>query len=134
MFSGRKGNREYVIKPDGYQRTLRECHRILHKTNARITGLDWTAMHLEEFTEEDFVYIDAPYIEGNVRCYTADSLDHRALLRLLEKARFRWLLSEYPHPLYFQHFGDPCHVEDVQLLCVRGASSTTRTECLWKNY
>jgi site-specific DNA-adenine methylase len=133
--SGQKGSREHPTKPAGYQRTLRSCHGILHKTNARITGMNFKDMHLEELGSEDFVYFDAPYWSGNVKTYSPDTVDFPYLFRLLEKANFRWLLSEYPEPIYFEHFGDPCFVQDVKLLCTRLGDPQVRTECLWKgNY
>jgi hypothetical protein len=133
-FSGPKGVREHLSTPDGCQQTLRSCHRILHKTNARITGLDFKNMHLEELGPDDFVYIDAPYQSGNVQTYSSDTVDFPYLLQLLEKAKFRWLLSEYPESIYFEHFGDPCFVQEVRLLCTRIGEEQVRTECLWKNY
>ena len=132
--SGQKGNRDHPTKPAGYQRTLRSCHGILHRTNARITGLDFKDMHLEELGPDDFVYIDAPYLSGNVKTYSSDTVDFRYLFGLLEKANFRWLLSEYPESTYFEHFGDPCYVQDVKLLCTRTGKEEVRTECLWKNF
>jgi len=57
--SGQKGNRDHPTKPAGYQRTLRSCHGILHRTNPRITGMDFKGMHLEDLGPDDFVYIDA---------------------------------------------------------------------------
>ena len=132
--SGRKGNRDHPTKPDGFQRTLRTCHGILHRTNARITGMNFKDMHLEEFGPDDFVYFDAPYMSGDVKTYSPDTVDFPHLFRLLENARFRWLLSEYPEAVYFEHFGDPCFVQDVKLLCTRDGEEQMRTECLWKNY
>jgi hypothetical protein len=130
----RKGNRDHPTKPDGYQRTLRSCHGILHKTNPRITGMNFKDMHLQELGPDDFVYFDAPYLSGNVKTYSPDTVDFPYLLQLLEKAKFRWLLSEYPESIYFKHLGDPCFVKDVKLLCTRDGEEQVRTECLWKNY
>jgi hypothetical protein len=133
--SGPTGKRENPSTPLGYQRTLRACNRILHQTNPRITALDFKDMHLEELGPEDFVYFDLPYWSGNVQSYSSSTVDFPYLFRLLEKARFRWLLSEYPEPIYFEHFGDPCFVQEVRLLCTRIGEEQVRTECLWKgNY
>jgi site-specific DNA-adenine methylase len=132
--SGRKGNREHPTKPMGYQRTLRSCHEILHRTNPRITGMNFKHMNLEDLGPNDFIYIDLPYWSGNVKTYSPDTVDFPYLFRLLEGAKFRWLLSEYPEPMYFEHFGDPCFVKDVKLLCTRDGEEQIRTECLWKNY
>ena len=132
--SGRKGNREHPTKPMGYQRTLRSCHGILHRTNARITGMNFKDMHLEELGWEDFVYFDLPYWSGNVKSYGPETVDFPYLFKLLESDRFPWLLSEYPEPIYFEHFGDPCFAKDVKLLCTRDGEEQVRTECLWKNF
>lgn len=133
-FSGPKGKRVHQSTPLGYQRTLRACHGILHRTNVRITGLDFKDMHLEELGADDFVYFDLPYRSGNVQTYSSDTVDFPYLFRLLEKAKFRWLLSEYPEPIYFERWGDPCYVQEVRLLCTRNGEEQVRTECLWKNY
>jgi hypothetical protein len=133
-FSGPKGIREHLSTPAGYERTLRSCNRILHRTNARITGLDFKNMHLEELGPDDFVYFDMPYRSGNVQSYSPETVDFPYLFRLLEKANFRWLLSEYPESIYFEHFGDPCFAQEVRLLCTRIGEEQVRTECLWKNY
>ena len=133
-FSGPKGKRLHQSTPLGYQRELRSCNRILHQTNPRITAMDFKDMHLEELGPDDFVYFDLPYWSGNVQTYSKDTVDFPYLFRLLEKARFRWLLSEYPERMFFEHFGDPCFVQEVRLLCTRVGEEQVRTECLWKNY
>ncbi len=133
-FSGRKGHREHPTKPDGYQKTLRSCHETLRRTNVRISGLDFKYMNLEELGKDDFVYFDLPYLSGNVKTYSPETVDFAYLFRLLESAKFKWLLSEYPESVYFEHFGDPFFVKDVRLLCSVNGEKTVRTECLWKNY
>jgi hypothetical protein len=80
------------------------------------------------------LYVDFPYWPGNVKSYSPDTVDFPYLFRLLGGAKFRWLLSEYPEPMYFDHFGDPCFVKDAKLLCTRDGEEQVRTECLWKNY
>jgi site-specific DNA-adenine methylase len=132
--SGKRGERERPTNPNGYQRTIRACQRILSRTNARITGLDFKYMGLEELGPDDFVYFDLPYRSGDVKTYSSKTIDFDYLFRLLENARFKWLLSEYPEQIYLDHFGDPCFVQDVKLLCTRDGGEQIRTECLWKNY
>ncbi len=133
-FSGPKGEREHLSTPAGYERTLRSCHRILHRTNARITGLDFKTIRLEELGPDDFVYFDLPYWSGRVLSYSPATVDFPYLFRLLETAKFKWLLSEYPESIYFEHFGDPCFAQEVRLLCTRIGDEQVRTECLWKNF
>jgi hypothetical protein len=133
-FSGPKGIREHLSTPLGYQRTLRSCNQILHKTDARITGLRFEQMNLKELGSDDFVYFDLPYLSGRVLSYGPETVDFPYLFKLLAKARFRWLLSEYPEPIYFEKFGDPCFVQEVRLLCTRIGEEQVRTECLWRNF
>ncbi len=121
----------------GYTRTLRACHRLLHTTNAIITDCDWTELGWSSLTPDDFVFIDPPYLGGDVRSYKENDLDHEDLVRLLKAAKFRWMLTEYAHELYFRELGQPFFIKDMQLNApnfrvTRGKER--RLECVWKNY
>lgn len=121
----------------GYTRTLRVCHRLLHTTNAIITDCDWTELGWSSLTPDDFVFIDPPYLGGDVRSYKENDLDHEDLVRLLKAAKFRWMLTEYAHELYFRELGQPFFIKDMQLNApnfrvTRGKER--RLECVWKNY
>jgi site-specific DNA-adenine methylase len=121
----------------GYTRTLRACHRLLHTTKAIITGCDWTEFDWSSLTHDDFVFIDPPYLGGDVRSYKENDLDHEDLVRLLKAAKFKWMLTEYAHELYFRELGQPFFIKDMQLNApnfrvTRGKER--RLECVWKNY
>jgi site-specific DNA-adenine methylase len=101
--------------------------------NPKITALDWLEA-LKGLGKDDTVFLDPPYLDGNVRAYRADDVDHEKLVRMPLKAKFRWVLSAYAHPVY-AGLGKPCHREDVQLRttdCDRVREK--RQECLWKNF
>jgi site-specific DNA-adenine methylase len=83
---------------------------------------------------------DPPYLDNcDVRAYTADMLDHREMVELLKAAKFRWLLSEYKHPLYLKAFGKPTlEIEKQKIIksnsAGRGKVSHRAVECLWRSF
>ena len=122
------------VSRDGYERALRQCHRILVRTRPRITGLDWRQLGLERLTEDDVVLLDPPYPNSNIRSYSHESVDYEQLVDVLLRARFRWPLCGYLHPL-LHRLGTPIWARDVQVLCVRTQDDRDgRTECLWGNF
>lgn len=116
----------------GYEKTLRKCHGILHETKPKLSSLDWRQMGLEMLSSEDTVVLDPPYPNGNVRSYSDETVDYEALVDLLLRAKFRWILCGYPHPVLCR-LGKPFWARDVNLLCIRGKQEP-RTECLWRNF
>jgi D12 class N6 adenine-specific DNA methyltransferase len=115
----------------GYQKTIGKCHGILHQTKPKLSSLDWRQMGLEDLGPEDTVVLDPPYPNGNVRSYSDATVGYEALVDLLLRARFRWILCGYPHPVLCR-LGKPFWARDVNLLCIRGKQEP-RTECLWRN-
>jgi site-specific DNA-adenine methylase len=116
----------------GYEKTLRKCHGILHKTKPKLSSLDWRQMGLENLGPKDTVVLDPPYPNGNVRSYSDETVGYEALVDLLLRARFKWILCGYPHPILCR-LGKPYWARDVNLLCIRGQQEP-RTECLWRNF
>src|ERR1017187_8752480 len=118
----------------GYQKTIRQCHRIMHQTKPRLTSFDWRKMSLERLTDKDVVVLDPPYPDSNARSYSDEGLDYESLVDLLLRAKFRWILCGYPHPLLCR-LGKPFWARDVRFLCVRNTyHQEERTECLWTNF
>lgn len=115
----------------GYQSTIRQCHRILHATSPRITALDWSEV-VKGMGSEDFAYFDSPYIDANVGCYSATDLNHEEMVRVLEDAPFRWVLSEYEHPLYVSRLGHPFFRTKVRRMAT--VEQEDAEECLWRNF
>jgi hypothetical protein len=104
------------------------------RTRPRITGLDWRQLGLERLTEDDVVLLDPPYPNSNMRHYTDDAVDYEQLVDMLLRAKFRWLLCGYLHPV-LHRLGSPIWARDVQVLCVRTQDDRDgRTECLWSNF
>jgi hypothetical protein len=122
------------VSSTGYERALRECHKILTRTRPKITALDWCRLGLEKLTEDDVCVIDPPYPNSNIRSYTHESVDYERLVDVLLRAKFRWLLCGYPHPV-LHRLGKPIWGRDMQLLCVHiKAGQEDRSECLWSNF
>jgi site-specific DNA-adenine methylase len=126
-FGNKKG-----ASQSGYTKIIRECHRLLHSTAPRITALDWQDMGLERLTGDDVVFLDPPYPDADVRSYTDGTVDHEALVDSLLKAKFRWLLCGYLHPILCR-LGEPLWAKEMKLLSIRGEQQP-RTECLWSNF
>lgn len=118
--------------PKGYAKTLRRCCALLRERTVKITALDWAKLDWNGLTSDDFVFFDPPYIDGDVRSYSS-SLDFPALVRVLLQARFKWLLTEYSHPLYVNNLGKPFYSLPMQLAC-DGRGNRQRVECVWKNF
>ena len=122
------------VSSTGFEKTLRECHRILHRTKAKITALDWTRLPLNSLSEDDVAVIDAPYPHAQPKCYSDATVDFERLIDVLLKAKFKWVFCGYPHPA-LHRLGTPIWARDVQLLCVRiKAGQEDRNECVWANF
>jgi modification methylase len=118
----------------GFQQTLRDCHKILRRTQPKITGLDWTQLPLDKLTDDSVVVLDPPYPNARVKAYSDATIDYEQLVDTLLRAKFRWLLCGYPHPL-LHRLGSPIWARDMQLLCVRiKAGQEERNECVWANF
>jgi site-specific DNA-adenine methylase len=118
----------------GYQKTIRKCHQIMQQAKPRLTSLDWREMGLDRLTPDDVVVLDPPYPDSNARSYTDEGLNYEALVDLLLRAKFRWILCGYPHPLLCR-LGKPFWARDVRFLCVRNTyHPEERSECLWSNF
>jgi site-specific DNA-adenine methylase len=128
------GDDDGGVSSTGYQRTLRECHRILTRTRPKITALDWRQLGLEKLTQDDVVVLDPPYPNTEVKPYTHETVDYEQLVDTLLRAKFKWILCGYLHPV-LHRLGSPIWARDMQLLCVHiKAGQEDRTECLWSNF
>ena len=121
-----------------YEKTLRRAHQILSSTRPLITSLDWKQT-VANLGENDFVYLDPPYLGAIVHGYGPKDLNHVEMIEILQTAKFRWLLSEYDQPLYQGAFGEPFWRKDVQLRSTNfrndeNHGQARRIECMWKNY
>lgn len=121
----------------GFKRRILRARSIMRSHRPRITSEDWRSCGLKLLTEDDFVYIDPPYMNATIRYYT-DKMDHEALLRHLVGAKHLWLISGYPSELYNRHLGAPDATRKVKRsVCITSKvnkADTISTECLWTNY
>ena len=123
------------ITAASYEARLRMAHAIVSFTQPTITAVDWKLV-VADLGPDDFVYFDPPYAGCNVGSYRADDLNHEELVEELRGAPYRWLLSEYEHPVYAR-LGSPFWRREVQLRTTNFRSDGgqgRRTECLWRNY
>jgi site-specific DNA-adenine methylase len=135
--SGFRGDHRGGVSSPSYQRTLRECHRIMNETKPRLSALDWQEMKLKDLGPEDTVVLDPPYPSTDVRSYNDVTGDYDHLVDTLLGAKFRWLLCGYVHPA-LQRLGSPCWAKDVRFLYFtdheeRKFGEERRIECMWKN-
>jgi site-specific DNA-adenine methylase len=114
-----------------YTRAMRDCHRIMHDVGPVVTGWDWTKV-VARLGPHDFAYIDPPYLTSRTRTYSEDDIDHDRLVWVLKRAKFRWILSQYLHPVYLSGLGDPFWSREMDLFVAAGHE--TRTECMWRNF
>jgi hypothetical protein len=123
------------IGADSYERRLRMAHAIVSYTQPTITAVDWKQA-VADMEPDDFVYFDPPYADCNVGSYKSGDIRHEELVEELLKAPYKWLLSEYEHPLYAR-LGRPFWRKDVQLRTTNfrdDGGQGRRVECLWRNY
>jgi site-specific DNA-adenine methylase len=113
-----------------YTKAMRECHRVMHTVRPVVTDWDWTKV-VARLGPNDFAYIDPPYLTSRTRTYSEDDIDHERLVWVLKKAKFRWILSHYLHPVYLSTLGDPFFSQEMDLFVAKGHD--VRTECLWSN-
>jgi site-specific DNA-adenine methylase len=118
-----------------YEARLRMCHSIMMMIQPTVTALDWKLV-VSDLGPDDFVYYDPPYANCNVGSYRANDIHHEELVEHLLRAPYRWLLSEYDHPLYAP-LGRPFWRKEVQLRTTNfrnDGGKGRRVECLWRNY
>ena len=123
------------ITADSYERRLRMAHAIVSFTQPAITAFDWKQV-VADLGPNDFVYFDPPYKNCKVGSYKSDDINHEELVEHLLRAPYRWLLSEYQHPVHAR-LGQPFWRKDVQLRSTNfldDGGQGRRVECLWRNY
>ncbi len=111
---------------------MRLGHRIIiTEKNPKITALDWVdCLEAEQLGEDDFVFVDGPYIEANVGPYKPDSIVPTELIEYLQHAPFCWVLCESRQPIYIAGLGEPVLETDVQQRAKPG-DTERRVECVW---
>ncbi len=122
---------QIAVLAETYRARLRYRQQLMRDKSVKITALDWKALPLDRLTADDFVYLDPPYYDCDVRAYKPWPLEeHLKMVDMLRRARFKWMLSEYRQPFYVDAFGEPFHTKRVANLA--SANGSRRTECVWK--
>jgi len=123
----------------GYEHKVHHACALLCVLEHRITAMDYKDA-LAELSSDDFAYIDPPYKDAKVKSFSDKTLDHRELVAILLDAPFRWILSEYEHPVYgplTEKFGKPMRIEVQKVMDNSNYTQGKRkkvVECLWKNF
>jgi len=117
-----------------YEANLKIGCRTMRDKNPRITAMDWLhCLEAEQLDERDFVYLDVPYIDCAVGPFNPDSVVHSELIEVLQRAKFKWLLSEFRQPVYVQAFGEPLYELPLHPKAGLNVPGDCRLECLWGN-
>ena len=114
-----------------YRKVCSEAWSILNSTNTLITSLDYLKV-LATLNNDDVAFVDPPYDGYDTNAYSDDDIDHRQLVKALQAAPYRWILSEYRNDLYVGAFGEPFWSKDVHRSC--NPEGGRRVECMWKNF
>ncbi len=110
------GNSFYEVSKNVWpvmQETIDRVHRILFEAERLLKGVqiqDRDACDLIEDYIDDpdaFIYLDPPYLDGNVSTYDAGQVDWSRLYSLLRRSRCGWLMSEYDNQSHSAQLGDP---------------------------
>ena len=123
------------ITASSYEARLRMSHAIMTLTQPAVTAIDWKQV-VADLGADDFAYFDPPYADCKVGSYRSNDINHEELVEELLRAPYRWLLSEYEHPVYAQ-LGRPFWQKEVQLRTTNfrdDGGQGRRMECLWRNY
>jgi len=123
------------VSAKGFMKNIRLAYEIMNRTQPRITYYDYKDV-LVECGPDDVVYLDPPYKDRNVSAYPNDTLNHGEMIEILLRARFKWVLSEYEHPIYkplTERFGEPERIDVTKDMGkVRDGEREHEVECLWK--
>ena len=113
--------------------------RLFHENRLKLTARDYVYV-LKRCGPDDVCFVDPPYLGAKVSTYTDNTLNHAKMIEMLIRAKFRWVLSEYEHPIYdhlTQIFGPPVKIRVQKVMNNANHTNGTRggaTECLWKNF
>lgn len=121
-----------------YVERILEARRVLEESSCRLTDFDCLDV-LRQAGEHDFVYLDPPYLGASVTAYSESTFDPVRMVELLQKAKFKWILSEYRHPFYLRALGEPVRQKKCMMsLASYGVNRVhidrKRVECLWSNF
>jgi site-specific DNA-adenine methylase len=131
-FGGAKG-----ASIEGYYNSIINAQSIMRVTKVNVTDISWNNANWNEMLgSDDFVYLDPPYYQADVRAYKNNEINHRQMAEGLAQAKFKWLLSEYDCEMYRKVLGEPAAIKNVQLCTAPSLmdTKTRRIECVWRNY
>jgi len=119
------------VPAETYRARLRARQQLMLDNSVKITAQDWKELPLTQLTSDDFVFLDPPYYECDVRAYKSWSLEeHMRMVDVLKHASFKWMLTEYRQDFYVKAFGEPFHTKHVSNLL--SPEGSRRIECVWK--
>ena len=115
-----------------YKLDLQRSCELLRSNKVTITAKDWKELYLGNLPKDAFVFLDPPYFGADVRSYTSEGFDYTAMVKLLEGARFRWMLTEYEQSFYNKAFGKP--IFRKKTVCQLSRDGSERVECIYTNF
>lgn len=96
-----------------------------------VTGFDWESFKYNEFTKDDFIYFDPPYLGTDPKYY--GQIDHSRLLKIILSLKCRWILSGYETPYYNDMLGEPKLIiqRRREMSQFNSNYETSVGECIW---
>jgi DNA adenine methylase len=132
---GRKTSGRH-ISPSAYKQNLLTAQALMESHDVKVTSLPFEEI-LDSLGPDNFVFCDPPYIGADASAYSDVTIDHRKLVTILRRAKFRWMLCEYDNPIY-KPLGIPTKIQTKVMMDNpshrRGGKRKNATECVWTNY
>ena len=120
---------------DRYRLNAKKAQVLLRQ--ARLSSTSWDQIKWNSLQEHDFVYLDPPYLKCNQVSIPYENIDHEALVRMLNQAKFKWALSGYSNPIYRKHLQyENLYIfrRYVGLRTFQSKKSKVVNEMLWTNF
>lgn len=116
-----------------YKNNLLYAKKLLENT----TLYSMDAIQLLESYQLDnnsFVYLDPPYLNGNVGIYKSTDFDRTMMIEILKHAKYRWALSEYECSDLNKAFGRPKIAYNNVYVSPKPGIQKRSIEVLYTNY
>lgn len=117
-----------------YKNNILNAKKLLYETNL----YDYDAIELLDslsLDKDSLVYLDPPYLNGNVGIYKSNSFDRKKMIELLQNAKYKWALSEYECNDLNEAFGKPLiKYYNVAIKTPSSNVAKRATEVLYTNY
>lgn len=127
-----------IKNPSTYRKVALRAQKLLRDPTVMLTDHDANYWILTlGGCSENFLYLDPPYQGADVHSYHDGMWNRKQGIKLLKKAKCKWLLSEYYCQDLVEAFGEPQEKIYVhkKAMVHRGVKKVKIVaECLWANY